>query len=174
MPIQEYLKRVLAGGGEEAGVYDSRYTLPLANSGGDPVSDDPAMGRYVPGFVAAFHMMLHDDLKVDMPVPYTAIGWGALNNSWNYKRTGIGEDKGFATDLAIAMRRNPALRVMFATGYYDMLATPASAEAQAREAGLPTDRVLIRNYESGHMLYLGGTAQQFANDVRAFVRGAKP
>lgn len=174
MPIQAYLKRVLAGTGEEAGVYDSRYTLPLADSGGDPVSDDPAMGRYVPGFVAGFHTMLHDDLKVDMPMPYTAIGWGPLNGTWSYARAGIGADKGFATDLAITMRRNPALRVMFATGYYDMITPPAGAEAQAREAGLPVDRVLIRNYESGHMLYLGGTAPRFAADVRAFVRGAKP
>ncbi len=172
--IHDYLKRVLAGAGEEAGVYDSRYTLPLTDSGGDPVSDDPAMARYVPGFVAAFHMMLRDDLKVDLPVPYTAIGWGALNLSWSYKRTGIGEDKGFATDLAIAMRRNPALRVMVAAGYYDMLATPVSGEAQVREAGLPVERVVLRTYESGHMVYLGGTASHFASDVRAFVRGEKP
>lgn len=174
IPIGAYLKRVLESEGAEAGVYDSRYTLPLAGSAGDPVSDDPAMGRYVPGFVAAFHMMLHDHLKVDMPVPYTAIGWGPLNGSWSYKRAGIGEDKSFAADLAISMRRNPALRVMVAAGYYDMLATPASAEAQVREAGLPADRVVFRNYESGHMLYLGGTAPQFASDIRAFVRNPKP
>lgn len=169
---QEYLKRTLADRGEEAGVYDSRYTLPLAPSGGDPVSDDPAMGRYVPGFVAAFHMLLHDHLQVDMPIPYTAIGWGELSSNWSYKRAGLPDTVGFAADLAIAMRRNPKLRVMVAAGYYDMLATPASAAAQVGEAGLPADRVEIRNYESGHMLYIGGTAPQFADDLRAFVAGA--
>src|SRR5690606_24960540 len=30
--------------GLQVGAYDSRYTLPAAASGGDPVADDPAMG----------------------------------------------------------------------------------------------------------------------------------
>jgi carboxypeptidase C (cathepsin A) len=75
----------------------------------------------------------------------------------------------FATDLATAMRRTPTLRVMVANGYYDMGAMPAAAQSQIERAGLPLDRVTFKNYESGHMLYLGGTADRFAEDVRAFV-----
>lgn len=174
MPVQAYLKQVLAADDLEAGAYDSRYTLPLAQSGGDPVADDPAMGRYVPGFVAAFHTMLHDDLKVDMPIPYTAIAWGDLNGKWSYKRAGVPEGSPFTTDLAIALRRNPSLRVMFATGLYDMVTNPASAAAQARQIGAPDGRVEVRQYESGHMLYLGGTARQFSDDLRAFVQAGAP
>ncbi len=168
--LPEFMKRVIADTGLETGMYDSRYTLPLAGSGGDPVSDDPAMGRYVPGFVAAFHMMLHDHLKVDMPIPYISIGWGDLNGRWDYTRVpGVAPTTNFASDLAIAMRRNPALRLMVASGYYDMVTTPAAAAAQVREGGVPEERTLIRDYESGHMLYLGGTAPQFAEDLRGFL-----
>lgn len=170
MSIQAYLKQVLVTEGLEAGAYDSRYTLPLAPSGGDPVADDPAMGRYVSGFVAAFHTMLHDDLKVDMPIPYTAIAWGDLNGKWSYKRTGVPDGAPFTYDLAIALRRNPNLKVMFATGLYDMVTTPAGARAQASQINAPEGRVELRQYQSGHMLYLGGTAKQFANDLRAFVK----
>lgn len=168
-----FLKALLADQGLEAGAYDSRYTLPLAGSLGDPVADDPAMGRYVPGFVGAFHDMLHRDLKVTMPLPYSSITWVTLNPVWNWDRVGIPPAPGFGAELAAAMRRNPRLRVMAASGLYDLVTTAAAGEAQIRQAGLPTDRTTLHNYESGHMLYLGDTAPQFANDVRAFIRAGR-
>lgn len=170
IPAAAFLKQIIADQGLEAGMYDSRYTLPLAGSGGDPVADDPAMGRYVPGFVGSFNVMLRDHLQVSMPIPYTAIAFG-LAFSWDFSRAGVPEGQSFAVDLATAMRRTPALRLMVATGYYDMVTTPASAEHQIKSAGMPLDRVTFKNYESGHMLYLGGTAANFANDVRRFITG---
>lgn len=169
-----FLKQLLADEGLEAGAYDSRYTLPLANGGGEPVADDPAMGRYVPGFVAAFHQMLADVLKVDMKLPYHSIRWEGLNFVWNYdRRIGPPVAGGYAGELAIAMRRNPKLRLLVAAGYYDMVTTPAAAEYAVRQGNIPADRTSFRNYESGHMLYLGDTAGAFADDVRAFV-SARP
>lgn len=166
---QAFLKQLLASQGLEAGSYDSRYTLPLAGNGGDPVADDPAMGRYVPGFIAAFNMMLRDHLRVDMPVAYTPIAF-TMGFGWDYSRvSGLPQGQSFAVDLATAMRRTPALRVMVASGYYDMGSTPAGSQSQIERGGLPLDRVTFKNYESGHMLYLGGTAERFADDVRTFV-----
>ncbi len=75
---RSYAKAALRGRGLEIGMYDSRYTLPLANSGGDPVADDPAMTRYVPGFIAAFHQMIRDDLDVRLGRPYASIRWREL------------------------------------------------------------------------------------------------
>lgn len=170
IPAQAFGKQLLADQGLEVGMYDSRYTLPLAGSGGDPVADDAAMGRYVPGFVAAFNVMLRDQLNVHMPIPYTSIAFDFSFN-WNYARIGVPEGQSFAVDLATAMRRTPALRVLVASGYYDMVTTPASAENQIKRGGLPLDRVTFKNYESGHMLYLGGTASTFAEDIRMFVAG---
>lgn len=164
-----FAKMVLAPAGLEAGMYDSRYTLPLANSGHDPVADDPAMGRYVPGFIAAFHQMLRDDLKVIAGRPYWSIHWKDLLQSWNWKRAGVIPSTSYAQELAWALRRNPDLRVFVASGYFDLVTTPADAAAQVRDGGMPLDRVLFREYESGHMLYLGGTSAAFADDLRAFV-----
>ena len=169
LPSRTFLRTILADHGLEAGSYDSRYTLPLAPSGNDPVADDPAMGRYVPGFVAAFHDMLRHDLEVDMPIPYKAIAWTGLNFVWDWNRIGLPQVPTPGEELAIAMRRNPGLRVLVASGYYDMVTTAAEAEHQVRAAALPPDRVTIRNYESGHMLYLGDTAERFADDIRALV-----
>jgi carboxypeptidase C (cathepsin A) len=168
---QQFLRSLLVDRGLEAGNYDSRYTLPLAHSGNDPVSDDPAMGRYVPGFIAAFHQMLRDELGVRMKVPYNAITWATLNFNWRWSRLGPPVGRNYADELAVAMRRNPRLRVLAASGYYDMVTTAAAAESQLRRAALPSDRLTIRDYESGHMLYLGNTAAAFASDVRNLITG---
>ncbi|WP_213268414.1 septum formation initiator [Hyphomonas sp.] len=167
---RSYAKAALRGRGLEIGMYDSRYTLPLANSGGDPVADDPAMTRYVPGFIAAFHQMIRDDLDVRLGRPYASIRWRELLFGWNWSRKGVAEGQSYATDLAWAMRRNPDLRVLVASGYYDLVTTPADARASIAAAGLPQDRVTFTDYESGHMLYLGGTAEAFSDDLRDFLK----
>ena len=173
LPTQQFLRSVIADQGLEAGAYDSRYTLPLSPSHNDPVADDPAMGRYVPGFVAAFHDMIRSELRVTMPMPYNSITWVGLNFNWNWTRTALPPNQSPAADLAVAMRRNPDLRVLVASGYYDMVTTAASGEFQVRNADIPEDRVNFRNYESGHMLYLGDTAESFAHDVRDLIEGRR-
>ncbi|OHB31877.1 MAG: septum formation initiator [Phenylobacterium sp. RIFCSPHIGHO2_01_FULL_69_31] len=165
-------RQILADRGLQVGAYDSRYTLPLAGSGGDPVGDDPAMGRYVPGFVSAFHQMVVGDLKVEMDRPYGAIVWKDLLPSWNWNRTGVPPGQSFATDLAVAMRRNEKLRVLVASGYYDLTTHAAPAEYAVEQAKMPADRMMLRRYASGHMLYLGDTAAAFADDVRTLIRDA--
>ncbi|GAW41103.1 Serine carboxypeptidase [Brevundimonas sp. SH203] len=184
LPVQAWLpglvlsprafsQQLLADLGLTVGLYDGRYTLPSAHDGGEPVADDPAMGRYVPGFVAAFHKMLGEDLNVHEDRPYGAIVWRDLLPGWNWKRTGVPEGQSFAGDLATAMRRNGDLRVLVASGYYDMVTTPAAAQDALAKAGVPTDRLTLKTYESGHMLYLGDTAAAFSDDVRALIRGGR-
>jgi carboxypeptidase C (cathepsin A) len=169
-----FARLLLADKGLQVGTYDARYTLPLANSGNDPVGDDPAMGRYVPGFVSAFHQMVEGDLAVKMDRPYGAIVWKDLLPAWNWNRAGVPEGQSFAADLATAMRRNDKLRVLVASGYYDFSTHSAPAEYSVEQAHLPADRVTLKRYASGHMLYLGDTAEAFANDVRTLIRQASP
>lgn len=168
----DFSQLILADRGLQVGGYDSRYSLPLANSGGDPVADDPAMARYVPGFVAAFHEMVVSDLGVHMDRPYGSIAWKDLLPAWNWKRSAVPPGQSFATDLAVAMRRSEKLRVLVASGYFDLNTSSASAEYDIDQARLPADRVVLRRYASGHMLYLGNTAGTFADDVRTLIRDA--
>ncbi|WP_374469955.1 S10 family peptidase [Phenylobacterium sp.] len=168
----QFARQLLADKGLSVGLYDGRYTLPTAGSGGEPVADDPAMGRYVPGFIAAFHQMLHDDLKVDMGRPYGAIVWKDLLSKWKWTRAQTPPGQSFAVDLATAMRRNERLRVLVASGNYDLVTTPAAARRSLEAAQLPVGRVTFRDYPSGHMLYVGDTAAAFSDDVRALIRAA--
>lgn len=168
LSVGDFGRQLLGDRGLEVGAYDSRYTLPLAGSIGDPVADDPAMTQYVPGFIATFQEFLRNDLRVTMTEPYSAIAFGYAFR-FDYTHGSVPDGQTFAADLATSMRRTPRLRVLVCSGYYDFVTPPAGAEHAIKSAKLPADRVTFRNYESGHMLYLGGTADEFAADVRAFV-----
>jgi carboxypeptidase C (cathepsin A) len=161
-------EELLRDKGMQLGIYDARYLLPRDGAGSDPVADDTAMGQYVPAFVAAFHEYLRGDLGVTLSDNYEVIAFRDVNSRWNYGAGG--PDANHAADLAAAMRRNPAMRVLVASGYFD-LATPfAAAEHALAHADMPLERVEFRTYESGHMAYLGvQPAEQFMQDLRAFL-----
>ena len=168
---KDFAKLLLAADGREIGLYDARYTLPLKASGNDPVADDPAMGQYVPGFVAALNTYLRDDLGVTIDRDYIPISFRAVNSAWDYGMgPGIPPTRNFAEDLAVAMRRNPSLRLMVGTGLYDLVTPLGSADYVVAHAGIPLERTELHLYESGHAAYLGdGARKALAADVRAFV-----
>lgn len=168
-----FARQLLAGEKKQVGMYDARFTLPLAPNGNDPVADDPAMGQYVPGFVAAWNSYARATLKVTLDMPYEPIAFRSVNARWDYGfGPGVPVRRNYATDLAVAMRRNPQLRVLVGTGYYDLVTTLGAAEYTVRHAGMPLEAVTFREYESGHMPYLGAASRaKLAADVRAFVQG---
>lgn len=166
-------QELLKDRGEQVGAYDGRYTLPLTPNGKDPVADDPAMGQYVPGFVASFNMYQHDELGVSIDDTYEAISFRGVNFRWDYGRgPGAGADTNYAADLAIAMRRNPRLRLILGSGYYDLVTSLGSAEYVVAHGDFPAAATEMHVYPSGHMPYLGTKARQMlAHDVRAFITG---
>ena len=165
---------LLADRGEQLGLYDGRFTLPLKASGGDPVADDPAMGQYVPGFVASFNGYERGELGVTIDSDYQAIGFRDVNAHWDYgSGPGVPAAHDFADDLAIAMRRNPQLRLMVGCGYYDLMTTLGSAEYTIAHAGIPLAATRFHYYPAGHMSYLGDAPRRaLAADLRAFVTAA--
>jgi carboxypeptidase C (cathepsin A) len=167
----DFARELLARRGLQLGSYDARYTLPLSPSGGDPVADDPAMGQYVPGFVAALNLYMRNELGVMLDMPYQAIAFRSVNSKWDYGYgAGIPAGRNFGDDLGVAMRRNPQLKLMVGAGYYDLTTTLGNAEYVIAHSGIPPERTQFHYYESGHMPYLGKEARPaLARDVRAFV-----
>lgn len=68
----QFARTLLASDSRQIGLYDARFTLPLAPNGNDPVADDPAMGQYVPAFVGGLNGYMRRDLKVALDQPYEA------------------------------------------------------------------------------------------------------
>lgn len=170
-----FAKLLLADRGQRVGMYDARFTLPLQGAGGDPVADDPAMGQYVPGFVGAWADYATKTLKVDLDIPYEPIAFREVNGRWDYGfGPGVPVGKNYALDLAAAMNRNPAMRLMVGTGYYDLVTPIGSADYVLAHAGVPLARTSFHGYASGHGPYLGAEARTaLVRDLRAFLAPAK-
>jgi carboxypeptidase C (cathepsin A) len=174
--MEDFRKELLSKEHLVVGAYDGRFTLPSGSDLGplDPVADDPAMGKFSAAFVGAMDVYLRDELKVKVDSPYEAIAFRTVNSAWDY---GSDNKPGGPTtrsqDLATAMRSNPRLRLLSASGAYDCVATLGNTEYGIAHSDLPRDRVTVRVYPAGHMVYLGdeGSAA-FASDLHKFVAAA--
>jgi hypothetical protein len=61
---------------------------------------------------------------------------------------------------------------MVVTGYFDLLMPPAQAQYAAARAGIPRERLVLENVESGHQPYVDGGTTSLINDIRSLVRKA--
>ena len=77
--------------------------------------------------------------------------------------------------LRSAMFRMHGLRVFFANGYYDTATHTGIIHYMLDHAGLPMDRVCLKGYPSGHMIYIGeDNVKALCDDVRDFIGGGMP
>ena len=90
-----------------------------------------------------------------------------ISSKWN-KNT----DLTTAECLSNAMKRSPGLRVFFANGYYDLTTEIGLTYYMLDHADLPHDRVFMKGYPAGHMIYLGNSGiKLLSDDVRRFICG---
>ncbi|HEX7822328.1 MAG TPA: peptidase S10 [Sphingobium sp.] len=174
LTLRDFSGLLLKQEGKRVGAYDARFTLPARAEGPDPVADDPAMGQYTPAFSAALNSYVRDELGYKTDQPYIPIDWKNVFFRWDRgSGPGVIPPRNYATDLAISMRRNPALRVFVAAGYYDLVTTYGQADYALAHAAVPRDRVVLKGYASGHMPYLGDdTARSLSTDLKGFVEAS--
>lgn len=154
--------------GKDIGTYDSRYTMPHNSCAGmlDPVADDGAMGMYMPGFASVMNGAKREELGIPAGTRYDQINF-AVNGRWEYKsmRTPV-------QCYAQAMRRNPKFRMFLGSGYYDLCTVFPYVSFVMGKGKLDASRVTVRNYEGGHVLYMGReNARAFGQDIRKFILG---
>jgi carboxypeptidase C (cathepsin A) len=139
------------------GRLEARVTGPMAASKSRDWEFDPGIEAIAAPYTMAAHAYMSERLGVDTQARYEVLSWDA-HKQWNWNR---GEQKGngFACtspDLSRALRRNPHLRVLVASGHYD-LGTPYSAtDWSLAQLDVPPDvlaRVEHHYYDAGHMMY---------------------
>ena len=153
---QTFFFELLRDQGRMVGRLEARVTGPMAASRGREWEFDPGIEALAgPYTMAAQAYFAELGLPVDRR--YEILSYD-VHKQWNWNR---GEDKGNAfastsADLARALRRNPHLRVLVASGYYD-LGTPYSATdyslAQLDLTPEVRSRVTHHYYDAGHMMY---------------------
>ena len=167
---------LLRDSGQIVGRLDARVTGPMAASRTRDWEFDPGIEAIVAPYTMAAHAYMSETLGVETSARYEVLSMDA-HKQWNWSR---GEEKGnsFAStsaDLARALRRNPHLRVLVASGHYD-LGTPYSATNWSlAQLDAPADvlaRVEHHYYDAGHMMYTRETdMKKLKKDLAAWLGG---
>ncbi|GAA5140449.1 S10 family peptidase [Pseudonocardia adelaidensis] len=168
---QRFFRELLRGSGRTIGRIDGRFTGWEADDGGEVPGHDPSIAAITGPYTAAINSHVRTTLGYSNDLPYEILT-GRVQ-PWSYKEF-EGRAVSVVGKLSAAMRTNPHLRVHVACGYHDG-ATPYSAAEQVL-AVLPIpdelrDRIEVRYYEAGHMMYVHEPSRlRQSADLAAFVR----
>jgi carboxypeptidase C (cathepsin A) len=171
---QTFFFEALRSQGRIVGRLEARSTGPMAASRTREWEFDPGIEAIAAPYTMAAMAYFSEQLGLNFEQRYQVLSRD-VNAGWNWNR-GDSSRMGFCStspDLALALRRNPHLKVLAASGRYD-LGTPYSAsDWSLAQLDAPADvlaRVQHRYYDAGHMMY---TRQadliQLKADVAAWV-----
>jgi carboxypeptidase C (cathepsin A) len=152
-----FFTELLRERGQIVGRLEARVAGPMALSRTHEWDFDPGMESLVGPYTMAGMGYFIGTLGFDPAWHYEVLSMDT-HKHWNWNR---GESQGNAfcstsPDLSRALRRNPHLRVLVASGHFD-LGTPSSAsDWSLAQLDIPADvrlRVTHKYYDAGHMMY---------------------
>jgi carboxypeptidase C (cathepsin A) len=154
---ETFFFELLRSEGRIVGRLESRVTGPMAASRTRNWEFDPGIEALAAPYTMAAHAYMSETLGIDTTVRYEVLNMD-VHNGWNWNR-GEAKGNGYACtspDLSRALRRNPHLRVLVASGHYD-LGTPYSAtDWSIAQLDAPPEvlaRVQHHYFDAGHMMY---------------------
>jgi carboxypeptidase C (cathepsin A) len=171
--MSRFCRNLLKPAKRSIGRFDSRYQGIERPDSSDRPSFDPSLAAVRAAYTSTFNQYVRAELGYKTDVPYYILGEGV--GQWDWPR-----EMGFpATTGALrdALAKNPHMKVLVASGYYD-LATPYRAVEHSL-AGLGLDPILRKNlstetYEAGHMMYMDNPSlHKLKRDGAALIDRAK-
>ena len=174
--MPRFQKELLRDKGVAIGRLDGRYMGDEADDIAETPVADVSSYAISSAYSALLNQYLSNDLNVEMDRPYM-VSSEAAGEAWNFRDVPEGEYwephyLNVGRQLTTAMRRNTALKVLVANGYYDMITPFFDAEITFARYGIPQDRVAMTYYQGGHMMYLNdGALEAISSDIRAFYAG---
>lgn len=164
--LDEFSRELLAEEGLTVGMYDARFTLPQAETieMQDPVGDESAMGSYSAAYRGAFAKLCREELGIDLDREYSIINFN-VNGGWKYDNV-----KSAFAYLQLAVRRNPAMKVLIGNGCYDLVTTIGQARYAADHLNAAPGQVVVKEYPSGHMGYVDNqNCEELCRDIRELI-----
>jgi carboxypeptidase C (cathepsin A) len=152
-----FFSELLRDEGKIVGRLEARVTGPLGAKKSRAWDFDPGLEALVGPYTMAANAYFQSVLGISTDQKY-AVFSDIAHKEWNWLQD---ESKGnsytsTSNSLARALRRNPHLRVLVASGYYD-LGTPYSASDWSLSRLDLTPEVMARithhYYDAGHMMY---------------------
>lgn len=134
---------------------------------------DPSMHGIDGVYTRAFHDLLSRHLGVDDEARYVILSYD-VNRTWTWDDA-TNQALDLSGHLRDALNMMPNLRVMVASGLFDLATPYAAAEYTIARLGLEPSvrrRVTIHEYEAGHMMYIHEASRlKLDADVKAFLEG---
>lgn len=170
-PIMKFCKELLRDQGRTVGRLDSRFKGidDTTRRVDETPEHDPSMSLLMGPYVSLYCQYCRTECGYETDLPYHV--FKGITSPWDWGSAGDGHPD-TSEALRKAMARNPYMKVMVCSGYYD-LATPFFAtEYTASHLGL--DAALAKNleiheYPAGHMMYIEeGSLAKLGQDVRRF------
>jgi len=174
-----FRKELLRDQEQTLGRFDARFEGNDADAAGEHPSFDASDTGISGAFVAAFHNYLQTELKYTTADTYFLQGPGTEKWNWEHRPASGGfgfgwkqHDPDTTLDLADTLRKDPALKVFSANGWFD-LATPFFGTehdlAQMQIPASTTANIKFGYYPAGHMVYLNVAAlKQLHADLEAW------
>lgn len=167
-----FRKELLRDTGEIIGSLDGRYKAVDLDGVGINPRFDAASNAVGAAYAPAIRQYMRGELGVTLERPYNASSQG-VSKHWVYRRADGYYEPSYvntAPKLADAMVKNPAMKVLVASGYYDLITPFLDAEYTFARHGIDTSRVTMTYYEAGHAMYVNEDAlSQLTRDMRAFI-----
>ncbi len=172
-----FCKELLRDQSKTVGRLDSRFTGDDIDAAGEYFLSDPSLVAVDGPYVTA----MQDYLRRELSYKEDQLVYERLANVFPWKFGPGGENRyvNVAERLRQAMIKNPDLKVLVASGYYDLATPYFDADYTVAHLGLPEHlrgNVETQYYESGHMMYIRQVDhKKFKKDVADFIRrAAKP
>ena len=171
--IFRFTKELLRDQGKTVGRLDSRFTGTDLDAVGETFEFDPSMVSLDGPYAAAFNDYIRRELGFKEDRVYERLS----GKVWPWSFEGFeNQYANLAEPLRQAMTRNPHLRVLITSGYYDLATPYFDAFYTVDHLGLPAElrgNVRVTTYEAGHMMYIRKTDhERFKRDVADLLRSA--
>jgi carboxypeptidase C (cathepsin A) len=175
-----FRKELLRDRGLAVGSLDSRYVSDEIDDLAATADRDAASDGISSAYRAALMSYLANDLDVTWGRQYLDPSDPELSKNWRWRTVpeGTSWEPSFvntARDLSAALRINPSLKVLVASGYYDMVTPFFDAEYTLNRHDIESDRLQYEYYEGGHMMYVNDSERlKLLEDTRAFIKQQAP
>lgn len=178
--LLDFRTHLLADEGRVCGRLDTRFSSdapsPMQSYDTWLAGEDPADDAVEGAWVRAFRRLCADDLGYAGPARYLSNNYDKVNAGWDWghEEPGLGRvaTPNVSLDIAVAMRRNPTLKLAILGGRYDAATTwwnvVHDMSCQFLSPALKS-RVSWHLYGCGHMAYVDEpTLEAMGHDLHEF------
>src|SRR5215471_980450 len=169
-----FYKELLRDQRRTVGRLDTRFTGIDPDAGGDAPQYDPSYAVILAPYTAAVNAYLRGELGFESDLHYEVLNSDAVR-PWNWGEFADNHYLDVASGLREAMSWDRRMRVLLASGYYDMATAFAAAEWTLDHMGLDPSlagNIRMTRYEAGHMMYVHEESRaRLAGELRDLVTG---